>query len=151
MLDVPGISRKSYFWPNYERELHKAMSFVEEAVRDGGIVLINCWAGQNRSGSVILMWLLTHKVPETGGCLGLTPEQAIEHMKAVQPHALSNNCLRKCVLAMLGFIDDGTDTEADGNSAQSSFAGDPWEELFSGSFKSGWAWKLASCVARTAE
>jgi len=154
MLDVPGISRNgcnSYFWPNTERDLRKAVAFVEEAVHDGGIVLINCWAGQNRSGSVILTWLLTHKVPETGESLGLTLEEAIEHMKVVQPRALSNNCLQKCVLAMLGFIDDRPETEDGCISTDMSFLRDPWADLFFGSCKFSWAQTFASCIVRTAK
>jgi len=151
MLDVPGISRKGSFWPNTERDLRKAVAFVEEAVRNGGIVLINCWAGQNRSGSVSLTWLLTHKVSETGDSLGLTPKEAIEHMKAVQPHALSNNCLKKCVLEMLGFDGDGTETEDGCDGAETSPARDLLEGLFSGTCKFSWARTVASCIVRKAK
>eukprot|EP00419_Tripos_fusus_P003509 CAMPEP_0172670616 /NCGR_PEP_ID=MMETSP1074-20121228/10406_1 /TAXON_ID=2916 /ORGANISM="Ceratium fusus, Strain PA161109" /LENGTH=239 /DNA_ID=CAMNT_0013487549 /DNA_START=63 /DNA_END=782 /DNA_ORIENTATION=+ len=163
MFDLFSITRRSSLWPHIERDLRRAVAFVEEAVRDGGIVLINCWAGQNRSGSVILTWLLTHKVPETGESLGLTPEEAVEHLKSVQPRSLSNHCLEKCVLAMLGFIDDdATGTEIGCNSCSME---DPWEHVFSKSCtssksskcmssksskssKHGWANTLAICLVR---
>jgi len=145
MLDVPDITRKDYFWSNTECNLRKAVAFVEEAVHDGGIVLINCWAGQNRSGSVVLTWLLTHKVPETGASLGLTPDEAIAHMKAVNPRALSNTCLKKCVLAMLGFIDDAAETDVGCNSTNAYFVEDSWEHLFSCLMRTAKGSATASC------
>mmetsp|Transcript_86929 Transcript_86929/g.172566 ORF Transcript_86929/g.172566 Transcript_86929/m.172566 type:complete len:222 (-) Transcript_86929:62-727(-) len=145
MFDLFSITRRSSLWPHIERDLRRAVAFVEEAVRDGGIVLINCWAGQNRSGSVILTWLLTHKVPETGASLGLTPDEAIAHMKAVNPRALSNNCLKKCVLAMLGFIDDAAETDVGCNSTNAYFVEDSWEHLFSCLMRTAKGSATASC------
>mmetsp|Transcript_103034 Transcript_103034/g.322169 ORF Transcript_103034/g.322169 Transcript_103034/m.322169 type:complete len:128 (+) Transcript_103034:82-465(+) len=80
---------------------------MEEAVAEGGVVLVNCWAGQNRSGAVLLAWLLTHRDPDTGAALGFTPQGATDHLRSIEPAALNNESLQRCVVEML---EDGTAT-----------------------------------------
>merc|ERR1740129_870671 len=101
MLDVPGITRRHVLWPRMEQDIRRALAFVEEAIGSGGVVLVNCQMGCNRSGVVVLAWLLTHREPETGEPLGFTPASATDALLAIQPLALNNAAMKNCVIEMV--------------------------------------------------
>ncbi|CAE8734493.1 unnamed protein product [Polarella glacialis] len=99
MLDAPDMQPGTGLWACSIRDLRFAVTFVEAAVASGGVVLVNCFAGHNRSGATLLAWLLLHR-DASGSSLGFTPEGALRHLRSMEPHALNNERLKDCALAV---------------------------------------------------
>lgn len=97
MLDAPDMEEGWGLWARSERDLRIAVGFVDKVVSDGGVVLVNCYAGQNRSGAVLLAWLLTHRT-SSGAGLGFTEAGALSHLRAIEPQVLNNKKLELCAL-----------------------------------------------------
>eukprot|EP00928_Gymnodinium_smaydae_P002638 TRINITY_DN10943_c0_g1_i4.p1 TRINITY_DN10943_c0_g1~~TRINITY_DN10943_c0_g1_i4.p1 ORF type:complete len:241 (+),score=45.31 TRINITY_DN10943_c0_g1_i4:46-723(+) len=96
MLDAPHMEPGTGLWSESSRFLRKAVAFVDRAVVAGGVVLVNCWAGQNRSGAVLLAWLLMHRRPASGDPLGFTKVGALELLRGIDSAALNNQKLKDC-------------------------------------------------------
>jgi hypothetical protein len=104
MLDVgpPLMTPEKPLWQETADRLREAVEFVEAACSAGGTVLVNCYAGQNRSGAVLLAWLLMHR----GSCdLGSSPEAAFGHLKSIEREAVVNASLRRCAFEVAGATD----------------------------------------------
>lgn len=104
MLDAPFpmLSPGSELWQHTLRDIRAAVDFVSEAYDSGGAVLVNCYAGQNRSGAVLLAWMLTHE------SMGFTPFYAKDHLRRVEPECLNNVWLERCALEVAGITDHDT-------------------------------------------
>jgi len=62
--------------------LPEAVAIIDEHLLDGQGVLVHCHAGVSRSASVVAAYLMSKE--------GLTPEQAIAHVKRCKPETFSN-------------------------------------------------------------
>lgn len=103
MLDVRGDEPGTTIWTRNERDLRAAVDFIEETVQSKGIVLVNCHMGQNRSGAVLLAWLLTHRTgPNQDSTLGFNPERAMRHLRQIEPEAVNNDSLRRLAMEVAG-------------------------------------------------
>jgi hypothetical protein len=56
-------------------------AFIEEQLAQGRPTLVHCHAGQDRTGAVLAGYLVTHR--------GLTPDQALQRLRAAKPMAMS--------------------------------------------------------------
>ena len=56
-------------------------AFIEEQLAQGMPTLVHCHAGQDRTGTVLAGYLVTHR--------GLTPELALQKLRDVKPMAMS--------------------------------------------------------------
>ncbi|OLP89686.1 hypothetical protein AK812_SmicGene28819 [Symbiodinium microadriaticum] len=99
MRDEEGMTPGTGTWLCARRDLHRAVAFVDAAVASGGTVLVNCFAGMNRSGAILLAWLLLHRESD-GTCLGFTPDGAAAHLRSLEPFALNNQSLLDCALSL---------------------------------------------------
>jgi len=72
--------------------LKQASKFIENALDNGGVVLVHCFAGMSRSTSIILFFLMKN--------YNLTLEKALLHLKKIHPPTSPNdnyiNQLRSC-------------------------------------------------------
>eukprot|EP00439_Symbiodinium_sp_Y106_P061293 s3962_g9.t1 len=99
MRDEEGMTPGTGTWLCARRDLHRAVTFVEAAIASGGTVLVNCFAGMNRSGAILLAWLLLHRESD-GTCLGFTADGAASHLRSLEPFALNNQSLLECALSL---------------------------------------------------
>ena len=72
----------------HKRAVGRAVAFISAALGDGGCVLVNCQAGQNRSGAVLLAWLLMHQ-------RGFSASGATAHLRSIKDGALTNGSLKR--------------------------------------------------------
>eukprot|EP00929_Paragymnodinium_shiwhaense_P115757 TRINITY_DN8482_c0_g2_i2.p2 TRINITY_DN8482_c0_g2~~TRINITY_DN8482_c0_g2_i2.p2 ORF type:complete len:223 (-),score=44.58 TRINITY_DN8482_c0_g2_i2:177-845(-) len=107
MLDAPNMLPTGEYWHINKPQLEKALSFVEDAFAKGGIVLVNCQMGQNRSGAVLLAWMLTHKCTKTEKPLDFTVPGAQEYLRFIKPGALNNNSLVDLALEVAKYHKNG--------------------------------------------
>jgi len=71
-------------WANISPAFVDTAAFIQNAVRNGGRVLVHCNAGRSRSVSLVVAWMLLHVPGVT------TVEQALALIRAHRPEALPN-------------------------------------------------------------
>ncbi|CAE7556503.1 unnamed protein product [Symbiodinium pilosum] len=99
MRDEEGMQPGTGTWRWTCQSLLRAVAFVDSAVLSGGTVLVNCFAGMNRSGAILLSWLLMHR-NDGKKSLGFTAEGATSYLRSLEPFALNNQSLLECALAV---------------------------------------------------
>ena len=52
-MDVP--------WENIGRHLPGAVRFIKDAIKSGGTVFVHCYAGQSRSATCVIAYLMQEK------------------------------------------------------------------------------------------
>lgn len=62
-------------------QLRAALSFIDEQRADDRAVVVHCLVGQGRTGTVLAAYLIR---------AGVSPEDALEQIRAVCPHAVEN-------------------------------------------------------------
>lgn len=76
-LDDLGIERFSFPVDEFEAPpievLHRIVSLIEERTRAGRRVLVHCFAGCGRTGTVLASYLISK---------GMTPEEALSHLNS---------------------------------------------------------------------
>ena len=86
-LDVTGRCVLN-MWQANKRAVARAVAFIHAALGEGGCVLVNCQAGQNRSGAVLFAWLLIHQ-------RGFSMSGATAYLRSIKEGALANGSLKR--------------------------------------------------------
>ncbi|CAI0466348.1 unnamed protein product [Linum tenue] len=68
---------------NLREYFDECINFIYEARRQGGCVLVHCYAGRSRSVTIVLAYLMKKH--------GMTVSQALEHVKSRRPQASPNS------------------------------------------------------------
>jgi hypothetical protein len=109
MWDDPSMRPSDLVWARQKEHLLEAAQWVHDMLGEGNCVLVNCRAGQNRSGAVLLVWLQRH------GSEPCTAEGALQWLQKLVPGALNNRALAACACEAAG---------ADANVVAAALAGE---------------------------
>mmetsp|Transcript_123872 Transcript_123872/g.246512 ORF Transcript_123872/g.246512 Transcript_123872/m.246512 type:complete len:340 (-) Transcript_123872:70-1089(-) len=74
-------------------QLRGALEALRELRKEGAVVNVNCRMGKNRSGAVVAAWLCTE--------CGWSLDQAVEHLRQMNPLALANPHLAEALRMVL--------------------------------------------------
>ena len=96
MWDDPSMRPSDLVWVRQKEHLLEAAQWVHGMLGEGNCVLINCRAGQNRSGAVLLVWALRH------GSEPCTADGALQWLQKLVPGALNNRALAACACEAAG-------------------------------------------------